>query len=65
VHLPADNLFGATADDIPGLLLSPSVDEGYYLFIQPLPPGEHTLRWQASSAACGFGQDITYHLRIH
>jgi len=65
VHLPADNLFGATADDIPGLLLSPSVDEGYYFFIQPLPPGEHTLRWQASSAACGFGQDITYHLRIH
>jgi len=64
VHLPADNLFGATGDDIPELLLSPSVDEGYYLFIQPLPPGERVLRWQASSAACGFGQDITYRLTV-
>jgi hypothetical protein len=64
VHLPSDNLFGATAEDIPQLLLSPSADEGYYLFVQPLPPGDHTLRWRASSTACGFAQDITYHLTV-
>jgi hypothetical protein len=27
MHLPADNWFGATANDKPRLLLSPSVDE--------------------------------------
>jgi hypothetical protein len=64
VHLPADNLFGATADDIPELVLSSSADEGYYLFIEPMSPGEHSLRWRASSAACGFGQDITYRLQV-
>jgi hypothetical protein len=64
VVLPEDNLFGATETQIPELTLSPSVDAGYYLFLHPLPPGEHTLRWQASSAECGFAQDITYDLTV-
>ena len=64
VLLPEDNLFGATGADIPELTLSPSADEGFYLFVAPLAPGTHTIRWQASSAACGFGQDITYHLTV-
>jgi hypothetical protein len=64
VVLPTDNVFGATAADIPELTLSPSVDEGFYLFVLPLPPGSHTIRWRASSAACGTVQDITYHLTV-
>jgi hypothetical protein len=25
---------------------------------------ETTIRWQASSEACGFGRDVTYHLTV-
>jgi hypothetical protein len=64
VLLPEDYLFGVTEEDIPELTLSPSVNAGYYLSVHPLPPGEHTLRWQASSAECDLAQDITYHLTV-
>jgi hypothetical protein len=64
VVLPEDNLFGATEEDIPELTLSPSVDEGFYLFLTPRTPGAHTIRWQARSASCGFSEDITYHLTV-
>jgi hypothetical protein len=59
VVLQEDNLFGAPA----GFTLSPSVDAGYYLFLDPLPPGEHTIHWQVTSG-CGFSQNITYHLTV-
>jgi hypothetical protein len=64
ILLPEDNILGATEDDIPELTLSPSVDAGFYLLFTPRTPGEHTIHWQASSEACGFGQDITYHLTV-
>jgi hypothetical protein len=65
VFLPEDNIFKDLFNlDIPDLTLSPSVDEGFYLFVSPLKPGEHTIRWQASSEACGFSQDITYHITV-
>ncbi len=64
IVLPEDNVFGATEADIPELTLSPVADEGFYLFISPRTPGEHTIRWRAQSASCGFGQDITYHLTV-
>ena len=57
LFLPAEGLFGE-------LTLSPSVDKGFYLFLNPLTPGAHTIKWQASSADCGFGQDITYNLTV-
>jgi hypothetical protein len=64
VQLPEDNIFGFTEDDIPELLLSPSVDAGFYLFVHPLPPGDYRLHWEASSVACDIMQDITYNLTI-
>jgi len=64
VILPEDNVFGLGEDVIPELTLSPSVDQGFYLFLNPLPPGEHTLHWQAEAPACGNSQDITYHLTV-
>ena len=49
---------------IPELTLFPSVDAGFYLFLNPLPPGSHTIRWQSGS--CGFTDiaDITYQLFV-
>jgi hypothetical protein len=66
VQLPEDNVVSLGEDVIPELLLSPSVDAGYYLFVQPLPPGEHTLHWEASQScpSGGFAQDVTYHIMV-
>ncbi len=66
VQLPEDNVFGVDEDVVPELLLSPSVDAGYYLFLRPLSPGAHTIHWVASQS-CLFGdfaQEVTYHLRV-
>jgi hypothetical protein len=58
VNLPADNVFGA-----PPQLLSPAADEGYYGFVEPLSPGQHTVHI-ASSSGCGITEDVTYTLNV-
>jgi hypothetical protein len=62
IDLPVDNLFGATAADIPGLVLRPSVDAGYYVFLAPLPVGRHVIRWHARTGCSD--QDVTYRLTV-
>jgi hypothetical protein len=64
VQLPPGNLFGADETIVPELVLSPSAEQGYYLFVRPLPPGTHTIRWIASGCVEGFSQDVTYHLTV-
>jgi hypothetical protein len=64
VQLPPGNLFGADETTVPELVLSPSAEQGYYLFVRPLSPGTHTMRWIASGCTPGASQDITYHLRV-
>lgn len=64
VQLPPDNYFGVGTEVIPELVLSPSAEQGYYLFVRPLPPGQHTIRWVATGCLPGFSQDITYHLKV-
>ena len=48
VQLPPGNLLGADETTMPELVLSPSAEQGYYLFVRPLRPGTHTIRWTAS-----------------
>ena len=65
VHLPVDNILGVTADQVPELTLDPVVDEGYYLFLQPLPPGQHTIRWVITpQGSCAAPIDVTYNLTV-
>jgi len=59
VNLPAGNVFG-----VPPQVLSPSVDEGYYAFVEPLTPGTHTVHFTAQSSACGTTQNATYNLTV-
>ena len=59
VNLPAGNIFG-----VPAQLLSPSVDAGYYAFLEPLSAGSHNIHITASSPACGATQDATYNLIV-
>lgn len=66
VQLLTDNIYGVDQTVIPELRLSPSVDEGYYLFLEPLKPGKHTIKWQAK-ISCANGnsqQNITYNIVV-
>jgi hypothetical protein len=64
VQLPPGNLVGVDENIVPELVLSPSSEQGYYLFVQPLSPGEHVIHWVASGCSPGFTQDITYQLTV-
>lgn len=66
VQLPEDNIAGLSSDDAPELLLSPSAQQGYYLFLRPLPPGEHTIHWMAQWMCFGrsFSENVTYQLNV-
>jgi hypothetical protein len=64
VQLPPGNVFGFDETVVPELVLSPSAEQGYYLFLRPLRRGSHTFRWTASGCTPGNSQDITYHLDV-
>jgi hypothetical protein len=64
VQLPAGNLFGVDDTVVPELVFSPSAEQGYYLFVGPLRPGRHSIRWVASGCTPGQSQDITYNLTV-
>ena len=57
--LPADNVYGLPA----GFRLEPSVDEGYYIAMQPLLPGRHTVHVHGEVPG-GFVSDVTYDLVV-
>lgn len=56
--------FGFKLKDIPEWFLSPSAEQGYYLFLDPLPAGNHTLEWSASGCSPGWTQHIIYNLTV-
>jgi hypothetical protein len=72
VQLPPHNVLGAVPGGLTShgkknaaeLVLSPSAEQGYYLFVRPLSPGTHTIRWTASGCVPDLSQDITYHLTV-
>ena len=66
VQLPKDNIYGVDESVIPQLRLAPSVDQGYYLFLEPLKPGKHTIKWQAkiSSPTGNSEQNVTYNIVV-
>jgi hypothetical protein len=71
IQLPDDNIFDALIgrDCFPSIPVAPNVGWGYHVFVFPLPPGEHTLRWTAGSTLLPplqgrFHQDVTYRLTV-
>jgi hypothetical protein len=58
VTLPDNNIYGLPA----GFVLAPSADEGYYIALQPLTPGSHTVHFHADLAAAP--QEVTYNLTV-
>lgn len=73
IQLPLSNFLGLhdNTPNVPGdpleadeLLLSPSAEQGYYLFVKPLSVGVHTIHWLASGCTTGNTQDITYNITV-
>jgi hypothetical protein len=82
VQIPVDNIFGfQKKNPKPGpkghpfvydLYFSPAADAGYYLFLYPLNPGDHTIEWKAQwkcgADKAGNGifnnQDMIYHITV-
>lgn len=61
-QLPPDNIWNVSTTDAPELGLSPMAEQGYYLFVRPLSPGQHQIKWSVSG--CTSQQDITYNLIV-
>jgi hypothetical protein len=41
-----------------------AVADGWWIFMSPLPPGNHTIRFTGSFPAWSFELDVTYHLTV-
>ena len=57
--VPDGNLLGLPAGDY-----APCVDNGYYLMLDPLKPGQHTIHFTGINADASFALDVTYHLTV-
>jgi len=64
VTMPDDNVFGGAAAGVPGGVYGPCVDNGYYLMLNPLGRGQHTIHIQGEVADHSFTLDVTYHLTV-
>jgi len=61
---PVDNVFVQPCNgDSPAGVYSPAVDDGYYVAVDPLKPGNHTLHFQAQYQGATV-QDATYLLTV-
>jgi hypothetical protein len=61
-RLPAtDNLFQLFGINVSGTI-APAVTDGYWLFLSPLPVGEHTVNFGGTNG--GFTLNLTYHITV-
>ncbi len=42
----------------------PAVDDGYYVMLSPLPPGNHVIHFHGWAPSANFSLDITYYLTV-
>jgi hypothetical protein len=69
VALPEDNIFDKPCVDgdlgnVPAGIYSPAVDDGFYVLLDPLRVGNHTLHFHAKNASQKFEEDVTYNLTV-
>ncbi len=67
VALPEDNVFDAPCASLGGVpagIYSPAVDDGFYVRLNPLEIGNHTLHFHAENPGAGFVLDVTYGLTV-
>jgi hypothetical protein len=64
VTFPDDNIFQFFGCDVPTGTYSPFVNDGFYLMLEPLPAGPHTIHFHGSIPDASFTLDITYHITV-
>jgi hypothetical protein len=66
VALPEENVFDAICPPpgVPAGIYSPAVDDGYYVRLNPLEVGSHTLHIRSENPDVDFALDVTYHLTV-
>ena len=67
IALPEDNVFDAPCTglgNVPVGIYSPAVDDGFYVGLEPLKVGDHTLHIHAENPSAGFTLDVTYNLTV-
>ena len=64
VALPAANVFETPTAPCPAGIYAPTVDDGYYVRLGPLPVGKHRLRFRAKNPDGSLAQDVRYHLTV-
>ena len=64
VSIPADNIFNSPGCQVPAAIYSPAVDDGYYVLLNPLKVGTHTLHIHGEIPSIQFVVDVTYNLTI-
>lgn len=64
VSVPDHNFFQSSNESIGPGTYAFTVDEGYYLMLEPPTKGQHKLHFTATNAFFGNTQDITYNLNI-
>jgi hypothetical protein len=67
VGLPEDNVFDAPYGGfgtVPTGIYSPAVDDGFYVRLEALKAGNHTLHIHAENPSAGFVLDVTYNLNV-
>lgn len=65
--LPGNNVLAFFGEDAPAGTMAHAVSDGYYLRIDPLPAGLHTLHFRGEEDfpdGSKFIEDITYHLTV-
>jgi hypothetical protein len=66
VALPEDNVFDALcgSNNVPAGIYSPAVDDGFYVLLDKLSAGKHTLKFQAKDSKDKPVQNVTYYLTV-
>ena len=67
IALPEENVFDAPCASLGGVpagIYSPAVDDGYYVRLNPLEVGDHTLHFHAENPDTAFVLDVTYDLTV-
>jgi len=66
VALPANSIFVPLCPpaSVPAGVYSPAVSDGYYVLLNPLRVGNHTLHFYAENPAATLAQSVTYNLTV-
>jgi hypothetical protein len=66
IALPANSIFVPLCprSSVPAGVYSPAVSDGYYVLLNPLRVGNHTLHFYAENPAGTLAQSVTYNLTV-